>query len=156
METAKSDRLLYYNCLWFFVDFLLCLKFPFLSLHSFLFNKICWYLKRDSSPLVWSRLFTQRRDVWGSLRRDALSTLRQGLCGKTMPTEVWRLASGKAKQEPRGNIHLQIPLPKEFKHVTAAKSGKRLAPCSQIKIAGSCQIPDSHCNVSLHVYIMEV
>lgn len=126
-----------------------------LSFSPFLFNKIRWYLNRDLS-LVCSHVFTQRRDVWGSRRRDALSTLRQGLCGKNMPAEVWRPASGKAKQEPRGNIHLQIPLPKEFKHVTAAKSGKRLGPRSQIKIAGSCQIPDSHCNVSLHVYIMEV
>lgn len=131
------------------------LQFSF-SFSPFLFNKIRWYFKRDSSPLVCSRVFTQRRDVRDSQRRAALSMLRQGLCGKTMPAEVWRPASGKAKQEPRGNIHLQIPLPKEFKHVTAAKSGKRLGPCSQIKIAGSCQIPDSHCNVSLHVYIMEV
>lgn len=141
----------------FFFFFLATFSLQFsLSFSPFFFNKIRWYFKRDSPPLVCSRVFTQCRDVRGSQRRAALSMLRQGLCGKTMLAEVWRPASSKAKQEPRGNIHLQIPLPKEFKHVTAAKSGKRLGPCSQIKIAGSCQIPDSHCNVSLHVYIMEL
>lgn len=72
-----------------------------------------------------------------------------------MPAEVWRPASGEAKQRPGGNIHLQIPLPQEFKHVTAAKSGKRLGPHSQMKIADACQIPESHRNVSIRVYIME-
>lgn len=82
--------------------------------------------------------------------------LRQGeACWRIMLAEVWQPANGKAKQEPRGNIHLQIPLPKEFKHVTAAKTGKQLAPRGQIKIAGSCQIPDSHCNISVHVYTIE-
>lgn len=132
-----------------------CLQFPsFHSLHSCLIRSVG--ISGGIHLLQFVAVCLLNAGVFGALRRDALSTLRQGLCGKTMPAEVWRPASGKAKQEPRGNIHLQIPLPKEFKHVTAAKSGKRLGPCSQIKIAGSCQIPDSHCNVSLHVYIMEV
>lgn len=57
--------------------------------------------------------------------------------------------------QPVGNSYLQIPLQTEFKHVTAAKTRNCSLHVRLTKIIYGCQIPDSHCNIAVNVYIIK-
>lgn len=52
-----------------------------------------------------------------------------------------------------GDSYLQIPLQPEFKHVTAAKTGNCSLHVDFTKIIYGCQIPASHHNITVRVYI---